>query len=399
MHFDQPHRSASTPDDTPRDPTPDDPSTAQAPDSGPAPAVPAPRASGPPAVEHAPATVPALTLTDPTDVIATLPYLVGEPPDPGIVVLSVRGKGVHSAFRGDLDRLNAAGDRSRPTLVPIDMAADEGCTAVVVVAYGPPAQVTPHVDRILSAARERDLNVIDALRVTDGRYWSYTCRRPDCCPVEGTVINVDSSTVPAKAVLNGIAPIRPLPTAESDLARVRAVLRPVEGDERAAMDTAAQRAEARARELLEQGMGGALVDRGLTAALGAVRAERAGRGITDHQELAWLGTYLTQTRVRDEMWARITAEDAPVHHRLWGRLTRHLPRHQRAAPASLLAVAAWQRGDEPLAAAALDVALTADPGYSMAVLMSRALAWGLPVERWREFTPRWLRERSRYPQA
>ncbi|WP_285734687.1 DUF4192 domain-containing protein [Nocardiopsis sp. ATB16-24] len=399
MHFDQPHRSASTPDDTPRDPTPDDPSTAQAPDSGPAPAVPAPRASGPPAVEHAPATVPALTLTDPTDVIATLPYLVGEPPDPGIVVLSVRGKGVHSAFRGDLDRLNAAGDRSRPTLVPIDMAADEGCTAVVVVAYGPPAQVTPHVDRILSAARERDLNVIDALRVTDGRYWSYTCRRPDCCPVEGTVINVDSSTVPAKAVLNGIAPIRPLPTAESDLARVRAVLRPVEGDERAAMDTAAQRAEARARELLEQGMGGALVDRGLTAALGAVRAERAGRVITDHQELAWLGTYLTQTRVRDEMWARITAEDAPVHHRLWGRLTRHLPRHQRAAPASLLAVAAWQRGDEPLAAAALDVALTADPGYSMAVLMSRALAWGLPVERWREFTPRWLRERSRYPQA
>ena len=87
-----------------------------------------------------------------------------------------------------------------------------------------------------------------------------------------------------------------------------------------------------------------------------------------------------------------------MHQELWARVTRHLPRHQRAAPASLLAVAAWQRGDEPLAAAALEVALAADPGYSMAVLMSRALAWGLPVERWREFTPRWLRARSQRPQ-
>ncbi|WP_449289321.1 hypothetical protein [Nocardiopsis halotolerans] len=45
----------------------------------------------------------------------------------------------------------------------------------------------------------------------------------------------------------------------------------------------------------------------------------------------------------------------------------------------------------------MEVALAADPGYSMAVLMSRALAWGLPVERWREFTPRWLRARSERP--
>ncbi|WP_017573306.1 DUF4192 domain-containing protein, partial [Nocardiopsis halotolerans] len=286
----------------------------------------------------------ALTLTNPTDIIATLPYLVGTPPDPGIVVLAVRGRGVHSAFCGDLDRLATVENRMERAVAPVDMAAAEGCTSLVVVAHGPPERVTPYVDALLAAARDRNLTVIDALRVTGGRYWSYTCTRADCCPVEGTVVNVDGSTVPASAVLHGIVPARPLHAATAESERAAAVLEPVRGAERVAMDTVAGEVEARARRLLEQGMRGALTDRGLTAVLAAVRAERAGRGVTDREELAWLGVYLTEIRVRDEAWARITAEAAPEHQRLWARVTRHLPRHQRAAPASLLAVAAWQRG-------------------------------------------------------
>ncbi|NYH51292.1 hypothetical protein HNR06_000881 [Nocardiopsis arvandica] len=362
------------------------------------PAVPPPRGPVGPAPSHAPGTRGTLVLTTPTDIIATLPYLVGAPPDPGFVVLAMRGRGVHSAFRGDLDRLDAAGDPLKRAAAPVDTAASEGCTALVIVAYGPPERVTPYVDGLLSAARERALTVLDALRVTEGRYWSYTCGRADCCPAGGTVVNVDSSTIPADAVLHGLVPVQPLHSAAGDAARVRALLEPVGGEERTAMDALAEKAEARARLMLERGMRGALTDRGLSAALAAVRAERSGRGITGREELAWLGTYLTETRVRDEMWARITAETAPAHQELWSRVARHLPRRLRAAPASLLAVAAWQRDDRALAAAALDAALTADPGYSMAVLMSRALAWGLPVERWREFTPRWLRERSEYPE-
>ncbi|OLT26864.1 hypothetical protein BJF83_20115 [Nocardiopsis sp. CNR-923] len=121
----------------------------------------------------------------------------------------------------------------------------------------------------------------------------------------------------------------------------------------------------------------------------AVRAESRGESVTEPRELASLGVYLTQTRVRDEAWARITARSADAHRRLWSRVTRHVPERLRAAPASLLAVAAWQSDDRELAAAALDVSLTADPGYSMALLMSRALAWGMPVRRWREAAPRW----------
>ncbi|MFD6949800.1 hypothetical protein A6A08_21020 [Nocardiopsis sp. TSRI0078] len=401
MHSDQPHRplpplapsAPGRPDDPAASAPP--PTDAPAPD---APALPAPRTPGGPAPAPVPGTRGALVLTNPTDIIATLPYLVGTPPDPGIVILAMRGKGVYSAFRGDLDRLDATGDPLERAAVPVATAVSEGCNALVVVAYGPPERVTPYVDRLLSAARGHALTVLDALRVTDGRYWSYTCGRTGCCPAEGTVVNVDGSTVPADAVLHGLVPAQPLHATVEDTARIRALLEPVGGEERTAMDVLAGEAEARARRMLERGMRGALTDRGLPAALAAVRAERAGQGVTDREELAWLGVYLAQTRVRDEVWARITAEAAPAHQALWSRVARHLPRRQRAAPASLLAVAAWQRGDRPLAAAALDVALTADPGYSMALLMSRALAWGLPVERWREFAPRWLRERSEYPE-
>lgn len=399
MHSDQPHSPSGSSDPFNSPEHPDSPAApGMPPHEGSAPTVPDPRGPGDRVAVRGPGQG-ALVLSNPTDVIATLPYLVGEPPDPGIVVLAVRGKGVHSAFCGDLSRLDIADNPLERAIAPVDMAASEGCTALLVVAYGPPERVTPYVDTLLSAAGKRALTVIDALRITDGRYWSYTCGEAVCCPVEGTVVNVDRSTVPANAVLYGIVPAPPFHAATTGIARVRAVLEPVHGEERAAMDAATEEVESRVRQLLDQGMRGAFTDRGLSAVRAAVRAEREGKGTTGREELAWLGFYLTELRVRDEVWARITAEAAPVHQELWGRVARHLPQHQRAAPASLLAVAAWQQGDEPLAAAALDVALAADPAYSMALLMSRALAWGLPVERWREFTPRWLRGRDEWPQA
>ncbi|MEE2038900.1 DUF4192 domain-containing protein [Nocardiopsis sp. CT-R113] len=398
MHSDQQHpRDPHDPPDSPRPRhQPDQAGHTGAPTptgalrDGPGSADPVPRTRTPDGGVSGDASSGALTLTNPTDIIATLPYLVGEPPDPGVVVLAIRGRGVHSVFCGDLDRMDTAPDPMRRAAAPVAAALSEGCTALAVVAYGPPERVTPYVDTLLAAARTRGLGVVDALRVTGGRYWSYTCASAGCCPAEGTLVNVDGSTVPASAVLHGIVPAPPFHATMADIARVRALLTPVDGEERAAMDAAADRAATRARELSARGAGGALTDRGVPAALAAVRSEREGEAVTDRDELAWLGVYLTETRVRDEVWARITAEAAPVHQALWSRVTRHLPADQRAAPASLLAVAAWQRGDEALAAAALDVALTAEPGYSMAVLMSRALAWGLPVERWREFTPRWL---------
>jgi hypothetical protein len=48
------------------------------------------------------------------------------------------------------------------------------------------------------------------------------------------------------------------------------------------------------------------------------------------------------------------------------------------APASLLAFTAWQSGDGALANIAIERALAADPGYSMALLLAEAVESGLP---------------------
>ncbi|WP_051415675.1 DUF4192 domain-containing protein [Nocardiopsis sp. CNT312] len=321
-----------------------------------------------------------LTLTCPADIVAALPYLVPGPPDPGIVVLALaEGGRVHSVLQADLDRVEEASSTELRAVSAVEHAAAARCGELLVVAFGPPERVVPDIDALLRAAPERNVTVLDAFRVWEGRYWSHTCPGPGCCPPEGRPLETDRSTAPADAVLRGIVPVAQLLSGTE--ARVRAVLGPVE--EAALALVAARAEEIEAAERARPGR----PEAALAAVRSAVRAEWEGAHVTGHAELAELGVYLTRVRVRDEAWARITERSAPVHERLWARVVRHVPARLRAAPASLLAVAAWQRDDVPLASAALEAALDADPDYSMALLMRRALDWGLPVERWRETAP------------
>jgi hypothetical protein len=66
------------------------------------------------------------------------------------------------------------------------------------------------------------------------------------------------------------------------------------------------------------------------------------------------------------------------HCRLWTDVLRAAATDFAPAPASLLAFTAWQAGNGALAAMAVDRALTADPGYSMAHLLASAIEAALP---------------------
>jgi hypothetical protein len=68
-----------------------------------------------------------------------------------------------------------------------------------------------------------------------------------------------------------------------------------------------------------------------------------------------------------------------AHQRLWTAVVRLAEREYVAAPASLLAFTAWQSGDGSLANVALQRALDADPGYTMAQLIRDAIASGIPA--------------------
>ena len=70
--------------------------------------------------------------------------------------------------------------------------------------------------------------------------------------------------------------------------------------------------------------------------------------------------------------------DAPAAEILWTECTRRAPAPLDAAPATLLAVSAWLRGDGAMANVALARALAGEPGYALARLLAQALAACVP---------------------
>ena len=69
--------------------------------------------------------------------------------------------------------------------------------------------------------------------------------------------------------------------------------------------------------------------------------------------------------------------DAAVE--LWRDVTRRARADLVAAPATLLAYAAWRSGNGVLARMAVDRALAADPRYPMALLVGEAVDKALPA--------------------
>jgi hypothetical protein len=67
---------------------------------------------------------------------------------------------------------------------------------------------------------------------------------------------------------------------------------------------------------------------------------------------------------------------------LWRDVVRRCPTELLAAPASLLAFAAWLAGDGALAWCALDRCALADPDYRMAGLVAHTLEQALPPSVW-----------------
>ncbi|HEX4812510.1 MAG TPA: DUF4192 domain-containing protein, partial [Nonomuraea sp.] len=121
-----------------------------------------------------------LTLTSPADILAAIPYLVGFHPTGSLVVIGLTRGQATMVVRWGLPIPPGA-------LAPLPpLFAREGVTQVVIVGYGTGAAVTPAVDEARLLAARAGVRVAEALRADEGRYWSYVCDLPACCPPEGT---------------------------------------------------------------------------------------------------------------------------------------------------------------------------------------------------------------------
>src|SRR6266851_32197 len=134
-------------------------------------------------------------------ILAVVPHLLGFHPADSLVMLGIGGPHarIRIAFRYDL-----------PDPPDPDLAADIAEHAVTVlrrqrlamaiaVGYGSGTAVTPVTDVVSRALRDAGIAVQDVLRVEGGRYWSYLCADPQCCPPDG--VPFSTSGHPASAAL------------------------------------------------------------------------------------------------------------------------------------------------------------------------------------------------------
>jgi hypothetical protein len=318
-----------------------------------------------------------LTVRTPADLIAAVPYLIGFHPEDSLTVVAVRDKAVVFAARADLpdpdtpDDVADAAARHVATLV-----ARQDADGATVIGHGTVERVTPAALRLGDFLNRLGVEVLDVLRVADGRFWSYLCDDPGCCPPEGLPCAPADGLVAAAATYAGQVA---LPDRESVVAQ----LAPVTGAERDAMAAASRRARERLAGLLDRAAPDSAARdsaardvrrAGRTAVRGAFRRYRAGGRLTD-DDMAWLGVLLEHLPVRDYAWERIGGDAWQVA--LWTDVVRRVAGEQVPAAACLLAFAAWRTGQGALAAVAVDRARSHAPEYSMALLLDEVLHYAL----------------------
>jgi hypothetical protein len=316
----------------------------------------------------------------PVSLLAVIPGLLKFHPADSIVVVGAAPprSEIQVTLRYDLPDPRLPGLAAALAEQAIGVLSAQGLTVAFAVGYGPAGAVSPVIGSLREQALNAGIGLAELLRVEGGRYWSYLCTSPECCPADGVPFDIREH--PAAQVLE--AADGPVLASRAELA---ATIAAAEGDLAAVMRRATRRVTARlARCSARLTRDGEPVTASrLTAAVGliavrdAIDRSRTGAPVGP-EHAALLTVALRELRVRDDAWARMAPGNAIAHTRLWQELTRLARPGYAAAPAALLAFVAWQSGDGALANVALDRALADRPGYSMAHLLRRALDAGAP---------------------
>ncbi|MFG1697110.1 DUF4192 domain-containing protein [Nonomuraea sp. NPDC049309] len=306
-----------------------------------------------------------ITIRKLADVVAIVPFLLGFHPSRSLVAVAIDDAKVKGAIRLDLTQDPA--EMAERTAHLAKVLARNDLRRALLVGYGPGSEVTPIMDAAMGALRGFEIAISEAIRVDDGRYWSYICTEVTCCPPEGVPVDTSSSVPAAAAVVAGL---RVLP----DRAALAATLEPPQGFDQ-------DQASSITREVCTQAKrasktGGDWFSEGVERAVAALDRVQSGDDL-EAETVAWLGLYLTAKPVRDMAMTYMDQYGAETHVRLWTDVTRKVQPAFAAAPASLLAFAAMCQGNGPLASLALDRALASNPRYSLALLLVEGLMAGV----------------------
>ncbi|WP_330348096.1 DUF4192 domain-containing protein [Streptomyces sp. NBC_00582] len=350
-----------------------------------------------------------VTLRTPGELADALPYLLGYRPEDSIVLVALSDRGGRGRF-GGRTRLGipshpgdwaAAAQQLAEGLVK--GSARRGARPAQMVAYlcqdpakGETARevmlrLKPLAQALRVACGNLEAPVIEALCISDGRFWSYCCAREGCCPVEGTPMGLPGTSVLAAAATYAGIQVR------GTLRELRARLLPLETglalEQEVALDTAnlaliSRMLDDMSRAVVAEetiALAGQLMRRFAEAPVvpGNAEADRRDDNLLGSDEAAALILGLQDRVTRDRAAEWMEGDEAAPALRLWRALARRCvgPYGEHAAPLLTLAGwVAWSSGDELEAREALAMALGADPSYLFARLLHQACNEGLDPE-------------------
>ncbi|ADD45031.1 DUF4192 domain-containing protein [Stackebrandtia nassauensis] len=308
-----------------------------------------------------------ITLSSPADLVAAIPHLVGYRPTDSAVLVGLDEGHIKVTLRADLPLASGCFDVFADVITTMRR---NDATAVVLVGFGEAARVTPVVDHLLPRLHGADIEVLDAIRVTGGTFWSYVCPEPTCCPPEGKPVPRDSR-IEAAFVGEGMV-------AAPDRNAVAAQIDPVDFETRnhVALHLCDFKRTARLDRLVNAKRDRAAENTAKLA--GAAKGVEAGTmpGLALTAKLGW-AIAETSTGYKTAL-AIVDAGDHAHGLALWIWLARHHTGIYRSRAAAMTAYAAWRRGNGVLAGEAVGVALRLQPTCRLAQAVGLALSNGFP---------------------
>ncbi|MER5407131.1 DUF4192 domain-containing protein [Streptomyces sp. NPDC002769] len=350
-----------------------------------------------------------VTLRTPAELADALPYLLGYRPEDSIVLAALHDGEKRGRFGGRARLGIPAQADDWPSVAEqlahglVKGSERRGARPGGMVAYlcqepgsgesgrDVMERLRPLAQLLRTACGRLDVPVIEALCISDGRFWSYCCPGQGCCSPEGEAMGLPGTSVLAAAATYAGLQVR------GSLRELTARLVPWERgaavDQETALDAANRTLiprilddESRAalsEETLEQAR--RLLKRFAAAppVSGIRPADLRDDGLLTAEEAATLILGLQDRTTRDRAAEWMEGDEAGPALRLWRALARRCVGsygEHAAAPLALAGWVAWSSGDELEAREALAMALGADPDYLFARLLHQACNEGLDPE-------------------
>lgn len=306
-------------------------------------------------ISQTPAPRATFTVRSAEDLLAVAPIVLGFEPTESLVLLTF-GSGDTFHARVDLPAPEHVDEVVGLLVEPV--LVHRPSTAAVLCYSADEVLARRAATRLAAALRAEEVHVIDVLRAHEGRW--FPLRGRSRAPAHGVAYDAATHPFRVESVVSG---------------------RVVHGSREELRNTLR-------RDPGQQAAIAALIES--PSGAGGCSPQEAGCQVDRHLEggrfpddvLARLLVGLREVPVRDAVWSPMTRHRAPDHVRLWADAVRRAPDRDGAAPAAVLAVAAWLAGHGALAWCAVDRCQELQPGNTLAALVADLLSDAVPPRMW-----------------